>query len=191
MVKLENITSVCEVALTANFVLGYFLLKYIEIRHKSIILISRETKSIEYLGDDNYYVFKNGNKFSVSIFQRSKTLFIISAILSIIAVIFSFFILLLTGLYPTYEISTSLYIFFAVLFIIINPIVYFIVEISFMYVQRSIGERQLKTDEISELVKSHISMPMYHEPILRKLKWYIYFKSIYIKRILTKLFSFK
>lgn len=75
MIKLEDITSICEVSLTANFVLGYLLLKYMDIRHKSTSLIFKETQSLEYRFDDTIYVFRNGNKFSVKTFNRIEILF--------------------------------------------------------------------------------------------------------------------
>lgn len=186
MVKLENTTSIYEVALATNFVLGYLILKYRDIYSKSTKIILTETVGEEFTEKDNCFILKNGNNFSKKAFQRIRTLFKLTVILSIFAILLSYLFLLFAGLYPDYLISNFFYISTSFIFIIINPMIYFRYKIAILNLQSSIDEKQLNESEMSNFMKNYIPLPFYRESILQKAKCFFYFKTKYIKSKLSK-----
>ncbi|KFL34097.1 MULTISPECIES: hypothetical protein [unclassified Sulfurospirillum] len=186
MVKLENITSIYEVAFATNFILGYLIATYRDVYLESVKIILTQSKGKGLAEDDNFFILQDGNKFSKKAFSKIKYLFVITVIFSIIAIVFSFLFLLFAGIIPEYTIPTWLFVISSSLFILVNPIGYFIYKIYVLNFKHTINGEKINDSEISNFIKSYVPFPIYRESVLQKIKLFFYFKIKYIKNLFRK-----
>ena len=191
MVEMGNITSICEVSLATNFVLGYLFLKYKDLCHKALI-ISLNKKGDEFTEDDHCLLLSSGKKFSKKYFAKIRKLLNISISLSSLAICISFIALLLAGISPEYQISSVLYVFCAIFFIIINPAFYFICEIAIQNFEIVFNPtEQINEENISNYMKHYVSFPIPEDSIVTRIKWFIFFKIRYLRVVFKQIFKLK
>lgn len=186
MVKLENTTSIYEIAFTINFIVGYLIISYRNIYLKSLKVIFTQSKAEEFTEGDNCYLLNNGSKFSKKAFSRIQYLLTTTIVSSILAILLSFFFLLFAGLNPDSMIPKWIFILSSSIFILFNPILYFIYKINILNLEYVINVENINDSDISSFMKSYIPLPIYHESIFQKLKWFLYFKFKYIKSLFHK-----
>lgn len=182
MVQLGDITSVYEIALTINFILGYLITMYRE-HYTESVKIALTSIGEELSENDNSFILKNGRKFSKKAFARIEHLFWIAVILSIVAIFSSFLCLLLAGLMPKYMIPSWLFVISSSIFILINPVGYFIFKINILNFKYAINADGAHNNNMSNFMKNYTPFLVEQESVFQRVQWFFHFKIKYIKSV--------